>query len=131
LATTITPESYDAIYIIHHCYYSRLLKALGRCGPDERCKIPARYFQMFGKNLVDVVESECGHRVFGRALQYMAVDPVAAECEMIEDACKGFGTNEIFLFSIICGRSNEEIALLKVSKRYQTGYYIVYVEIFI
>lgn len=93
---------------------SLLLKALGGCTPESRCVIPARYYQLFGKNLVDVVESECGNRVFGKALQYFAVDPVQAECNMLEEACKGFGTNEIFLFSIISGRFNEEIAILKV-----------------
>lgn len=92
---------------------NRLLKALGRCNVEERCMVPARYFQIYNKKLVDVIESECGNRVFGRALQYMAVDPVAAECEMIEDAVKGFGSNEIFLFSIIAGRNNDEIKLLK------------------
>ena len=99
---------------LHYFDYSRLLKALGSCTVEDRCAVPARYNQMFGKNLVDVIEKECGNRPFGKALQYFSVDPVQAECEMLEDACKGFGTNENFLFSIICGRSNSEIALLKV-----------------
>jgi hypothetical protein len=79
-----------------------------------RSMVPGRYFQMFHKDLVALMKSECGNRDFGTALQYLAVDPVHAECMMIEDACKGLGTHEIFLFSIICGRSNKEIDLLKV-----------------
>ena len=92
----------------------RLLKALGGCNGDMRSKVPGRYFQMYHKDLLSLMKSECGSRHFGTALQYLAVDPVHAECLMIEDACKGFGTNEIFLFSIICGRSNKDIELLKV-----------------
>lgn len=60
------------------------------------------------------MESECGNKVFGTALQFLAVDPVHAECLMIEEACQGIGTKEMLLFSIICGRSNSEIELLKV-----------------
>jgi hypothetical protein len=110
------PNKNSKIFLIlfFQILQSRLLKALGSCSPENRCVVPGRYYQMFGKNLVDVVKSECGSKVFGTALQYFALDPVHAECEMVEDACQGFGTNEIFLFSIICGRSNQEIALLKV-----------------
>jgi hypothetical protein len=60
------------------------------------------------------MKSECGSRDFGTALQFLAVDPVHAECLMIEEACQGIGTYEMLLFSIICGRSNREIELLKV-----------------
>lgn len=95
----------------------RLCKTLANSTLETRCKIPARYYQMFGDTLVDVVRKECGNRAMGRALQYLAVDPLQAECEMIEDALQGFGSNDVFLFSIICGRSNEEVALLK--KKYQ------------
>jgi Annexin len=90
------------------------LKALGGSNAETRCMIPARYFQLYNKSLIDVIKSECGNRVFGTALQYLAVDPVHAECLMIEEACAGFGTDENFLFSIICGRSNADIVALKV-----------------
>ena len=97
-------------------YYTnrRLLKALGGCNGEMRSKVPDRFFQMYHKDLLSLMKSECGSRGFCTAVQYLAVDPVHAECLMIEDACKGFGTNELFLFSIICGRSNQDIELLKV-----------------
>jgi hypothetical protein len=93
----------------------RLLKALGGCNAETRCKVPGRYFQLYNQDLRQLMKSECGNRDFGTALQFLAVDPVHAECLMIEHACQGIGTNEMLLFSIICGRSNREIELLKVS----------------
>lgn len=92
---------------------NKLLRALGRCTPEMRCKVPLRYKEMFEKELQAVVKSECGNKDFGTALQFLAVDPVEAECDMIDRACKGFGTNEFLMLSIICGRTNQEIEILK------------------
>jgi len=81
--------------------------------PEQRCKVPTKYKQKYGKELKDVIRSECGKKAFGQALQYLAVEPDAAECYMLKDACKGMGTNEKLLVSIICGRTNEEMDHLK------------------
>lgn len=86
---------------------------MGSMSPDTRYKVTLRYKEMFGKELVKVMASECGNRNFGFALQLLAVDPVQTECLLIEKACKGAGTDELLLFSIICGRTNKEIELLK------------------
>ncbi|GAX29391.1 hypothetical protein FisN_16Hh169 [Fistulifera solaris] len=91
----------------------RLLKAMGSMSPETRYKVALRYKELFGKELVKVMESECGNRNFGFALQLLAVDPVQTECLLIDKACKGAGTDEDLLFSIICGRTNTEIELLK------------------
>lgn len=77
--------------------------------------IPIRYKQLFKKSLLDVIDNECGDKPFGTALQFLAVDPVEAECLMINKASKGAGTNELLLFTIVCGRTNNEINHLKVS----------------
>ncbi len=69
---------------------------------------------MYDKDLVEVMKSECGSRDFGTALQFLAVSPVEAECLMIDKACTGVGTNETLLYSILCGRTNVEMELLKV-----------------
>jgi Annexin len=42
-----------------------------------------------------------------------AVPPDVAECDMIKKACKGIGTDETLVYSIICGRSNKEMEILK------------------
>jgi len=80
---------------------------------ETRCKVPSRYKELFDKDLRALIKSECGKRDFGTALGFLAVDPVSAECEMINDACQGLGTNETLLYPIICGRSNKEMEILK------------------
>ena len=74
--------------------------------------IPIAYKDMYGKDLKQTMMKECSGD-FGLALQYLAVDPVVAECAMIKKACDGIGTNEQLLNSIICGRSNKDMELLK------------------
>jgi hypothetical protein len=92
----------------------RLLKAMGGMTMEERCMVPIRYKELYKKKLVDVMKSECGNKDFGTALQFLAVNPVEAECMMIDKACKGLGTDELLLSTIICGRTNKEMELLKV-----------------
>jgi annexin A7/11 len=86
---------------------------MGSQSPETRCKVHLRYKEMFDKDLADLMRSEAGKRAFGQALQLLAVDPVMAECMMIKMACKGMGTKELLLFTILCGRTNKEILLLK------------------
>lgn len=76
--------------------------------------IPIRYKQLFGKSLLEVIDAECNNKPFGIALEFLSVDPVEAECLMIDKACKGAGTDELLLCTIICGRTNKEMDLLKV-----------------
>jgi hypothetical protein len=92
---------------------SRLIKALGTQTPETRCKVHLRYKELYGKELVDVMRSECGKRPFGLALQFLGTDPLSAKCLMINAACRGVGTNEMLLFSMLCGRTNVEMELLK------------------
>ena len=98
---------------LQFCPHSRLLKVVGSMSPSTRCKVPLRYKELFGKELNSVMKSECGKRDFGFALQLLAVDPLTADCMLIEKACDGAGTNELLLFTIICGRTNKEMELLK------------------
>ena len=88
---------------------------MGGMTMEQRCMVPIRYKELFKKNLLDVIKSECGNRDFGTAAQFLAVDPVHAECLMLDKACKGVGTDELLLSTIICGRTNKEMELLKVS----------------
>jgi hypothetical protein len=102
------------LFLFSHKTHRRLLQAMGAMTPEQRCKVPIRYKKLHGKNLRDVMKSECGNRDFGTALQFLAVNPVETECLMIDKACKGAGTDELLLFTIICGRTNKEMELLKV-----------------
>jgi Annexin len=86
---------------------------MGSLSPGTRCKVPLRYKELFGKDLKDVMKTECGSKDFGTALQFLAQNPVEAECDMIMSASKGLGTKEKLLGTIICGRSNAEMNILK------------------
>jgi hypothetical protein len=89
---------------------------MGSQSPETRCKVYLRYKELYKQELIKVMKSECGKRTFGQALMFLAVDPVTADCLMIDKACSGVGTNELLLFTILCGRTNKEMELLK--KRY-------------
>lgn len=92
----------------------RLLKTLGSCDAELRCKVALRYKELYKIDLKQLMIQERGNTDFGIALQFLSVDPVHAECDMIFKSCKGAGTDERLLFSILCGRSNQEIEILKV-----------------
>jgi Annexin len=74
--------------LIFYSILSALIKILGSTTQEQRYKIPIRYEQMFEKDLHELIKSECGRRPFGKTLQYLAVNPVMAECDMIH-ACTG------------------------------------------
>ncbi|KAG7374325.1 annexin [Nitzschia inconspicua] len=90
----------------------RLIKVLAVLSPEDRCKVSLRYNQVHGKALKDVLKREC-RGDFGQALQFLAVPPDVAECDMIKKACKGIGTDETLIYSVVGGRSNREIEILK------------------
>ena len=71
-----------------------------------------RFPKLHGKSLKAVIKSECGGD-FGTALEFLSVPTHEMECDMIQKACKGLGTNELVLYPVICGRTNEEIDILK------------------
>jgi len=67
----------------------RLLRVMGQQTPEQRCKVHIAYKKKYGKELKDVMKAECGKKAFGQALQYLALAPDMAECEMLHNACKG------------------------------------------
>lgn len=50
----------------------------------------------------------------GVGLRILAVNPVEADVYLIRKACKGVGSDEGLLYSILLGRTNEDMDLLKV-----------------
>jgi len=91
----------------------RLIEAIGNTSGEERKLIALRYEEMHDKNLRKVMKSECGNSHFGEALQYLALGPVETECRMLKKAVDGLGANKVMMYSILCGRSNEDMELLK------------------
>jgi len=101
---------------------SGLISALGSRDAETRTKISMRFPELQdGKELKDLMKSECGKKNFGTALQFLAVPPHKMEVKMIQKACDGLGTNELMLYPIICGRSNEEMTILKREYFDETG----------
>lgn len=92
-----------------------LIQTLGSTTPEDRLKIRIRYKDLHEKELKDVMNSETSGD-FGMVLKMCSYGPVEAECYMIKQACKGFGCHQAALYSILCGRSNREMELLKKSK---------------
>lgn len=91
----------------------RLIEAIGNTTAAERKLISIRYPQIHKKNLKELMKSECGNNDFGQALQYLALGPVEAECRMLKKAVDGLGSNKVMMYSILCGRSNADMQLLK------------------
>lgn len=91
---------------------SCLIAALGSTSPEDRLKIALRYKDLYQKDLKSVMKKEVSGD-FGTAMKYLSLSPVEAECSMIKDACKGIGSHQIVLYSILCGRSNKDMQLLK------------------
>jgi len=92
---------------------SLLVDAIGATTPEERFKIALRYPEIYEEDLKDVFERETSGD-FGLTLKMCSFGPAEAECYMIHRACKGIGSsNEDVLWSIVCGRSNRDMELLK------------------
>jgi hypothetical protein len=94
------------------CDKSRLVAALGSTTPEDRLKICLRYKDIYEKDLKSVMKKEVSGDL-GTVLKYLALSPVEAECAMIKAACKGVGAHRGILYSILCGRSNKDMELLK------------------
>jgi len=91
----------------------RLIEAIASTTGEERKYISLRYEEMYDKDLQKLMKKECGSNDFGQALQYLALGPVETECRMLKKAVDGFGSNKTMLYSILCGRSNADMELLK------------------
>lgn len=96
-----------------------IIDALGKRNAVERSLIAYRYKEKFGKELKEEMKSE-NRGDFGFLTQLLALPAPEAEAKIIRKATKGLGTNETLLWSVVCGRSNAEIEILKKTyfKRY-------------
>jgi len=91
----------------------RLIAALGNTTGEERKKIAIRYPDMYDKSLKNLMKDECGKGDFGTVMKFLSNGPIEAECMMIKRAVDGIGCDKLLLYSILCGRSNEDMILLK------------------
>ena len=89
-----------------------LIQTLGSKDIHERYLIAYRYKETYNQDLKDLMNKETSGN-FGVLIKLLALPIPDAEAKIINMATKGMGTNEKLLWSVICGRSNEEIELLK------------------
>ena len=72
-----------------------------------------RYPELYeGKTLHKLMKKEFSGD-FGTALEFLSLPPNEAECAMIRKATKGIGASVNIVWSILVGRTNEEMELLK------------------
>jgi len=96
----------------------RVIDALATQDPTRRAMISARYMEMYSddhrrfRHMADLMTKEFSGD-FGTALEFLALPPHKAECKMIRKATKGIGASVNIVWSIICGRTNEEMEMLK------------------
>jgi len=100
----------------------RLIKAIASTTGSERKQLSIRYPELHDIELLKLMKDECGKSDFGVATHFLALGPVEAECRMIKKAVDGLGSDKLLLYSILCGRSNEDMILLKKT------YYKVYTD---
>ena len=89
-----------------------LIQTLGSKDIHERYLIAYRYKETYNQDLKDLMNKETSGN-FGVLIKLLALPIPDAEAKIINMATKGMGTNERLLWSVICGRSNEEIEILK------------------
>lgn len=98
----------------------QIIKTLGSKNTVERYLIAFRYKEMYEKELKELMKKE-NTGDFGFLTQLLSLPAPDAECKIIRKATKGMGTNEKLLYSVLCGRSNAEMEILKKTyfQRYQ------------
>jgi hypothetical protein len=98
--------------------YKKVIATLGSLTAEGRYKLAARFKELNeGKTLDKLMISEMQGTVkagdFGTAMELLGLPPHEAECAMIKKACQGVGASANVIFSIICGRTNREMEILK------------------
>uniref|UniRef100_A0A7S2Y2K3 Annexin n=1 Tax=Entomoneis paludosa TaxID=265537 RepID=A0A7S2Y2K3_9STRA len=96
----------------------RVIDALATQDSEKRSMISMRYMELYGddhkkfKNMADLMAKEFSGD-FGTALEYLALPPHQAECLMLRKAMKGIGADVDIIWSIMAGRTNDEMEMLK------------------
>jgi hypothetical protein len=90
----------------------KVIDTLATKDATERYKLSMRYKELMDKDLSELMKSEFSGN-FGMAMRFLAMPLHEAECCMIKKGTDGIGAKVNIVWSIMCGRTNEEIELLK------------------
>jgi hypothetical protein len=90
----------------------KVIDALATKDSTERAKLAIRYKELHNVQLSELMKKEfSGH--FGLALKFLALPPNEAEAAMLRNATAKIGASVNIVWSVLVGRTNEEIELLK------------------
>lgn len=92
----------------------KVIDALATHDATQRTYIAIRYKELYSKDLQELMKKEFSGNL-GEALRFLALRPDHAEAKMIKHATKGIGASPNIIWSIVCGRTNAEIDILKKS----------------
>ncbi|CAJ1934284.1 unnamed protein product [Cylindrotheca closterium] len=88
------------------------IACLGAKDAVARWKLARRYQELYDKPLTKLMKDEFSGD-FGRAMKMLAMPIDEAECYMLKKAFEGLGCNVKVIYSILVGRSNDEINRIK------------------
>ena len=89
---------------------------MGTLTLEQRCYIEMKFKDMFGKDLRDLIKSECGKRDFGFALDMIAIAPHLMECSFLRTACKVSSVCAHVGFVCLCALISQCVNLYRVSR---------------
>jgi Annexin len=90
----------------------KVIDTLATKDATERWKLSKRYPDLYEKSLAEVLKKEFSGD-FGRAMTMLAMPLDEAECYMLKKATDGVGCNAHVVYSILCGRTNVELEMVK------------------
>jgi hypothetical protein len=90
----------------------KVIDTLASKDGEERWKLSKRYPELYDKGLAELMKAEFSGD-FGRAMTMLAMPLDEAECYMLKKATDGVGCNVHVVYSILCGRTNNELNLIK------------------
>jgi Annexin len=116
-----TPRLFDLFVIFASSFWGfsfrqankqKVIDALATQDATTRTYMAIRYKELFQKDLQETMSKEFSGDL-GRALEFLALRPDRAECLMLKRATSGVGASANVVWSIMCGRTNDEIDRLK------------------
>lgn len=93
---------------------TEIIRILTRRSTEQRQELKAKYSAMYGEELVDVLKKELSGDFEEAILALMDLRAVH-DARQLRKAMKGPGTNDEVLIEIICTRSNDKMAAIRLA----------------
>lgn len=110
--TTVSCVSFPHKQKLLQANKQKVIDALATQNATTRTYMSIRYKELYSKELSELLKKEFSGDL-GNALEFLALRPDRAEVKMLRRATQGIGASVNIVWSILCGRSNEEIERLK------------------